>query len=95
MLGTHPEDPEARGRGSSHRLCALRGHRGYGGTALDLGHCALFCHMCRDYVYDTDFDSIVRDERRRLYDDVVALQRTAFPERRRTHQANAQQECRS
>jgi len=55
----------------------MPGFPGLDGPALDLAHCQLYCHMCRDYVYDRAVDAIVLEEQRRVYDDLAVAPGTA------------------
>ncbi|KAJ3218319.1 hypothetical protein HDU67_006091 [Dinochytrium kinnereticum] len=39
--------------------------------AVDMGHHNLYCRLCKDYVYDIDFDRIIHSERFRI-DNIVS-----------------------
>lgn len=47
---------------------------------MDMSRCHVYCARCRDYVYDADFEGIVRQERVRMQDEV---QRIAAPDPKR------------
>ena len=48
--------------------------------AMDVARCQVYCARCRDYVYDSEIETIVRQERARMQDDVL---RVAAPDPKR------------
>jgi len=72
MIGTDApcRNPAGR-RPHGAKWAPRRRPPGLDGPALDLAHCQLYCHMCRDYVYDRAVDAIVLEEQRRVYDDLA------------------------